>query len=348
MKLTRGNWGSSLAFIAYYLSSSPTHVMCSRQMSATTHLTNAPNAVTLITFDVDGTLIAGSSRRAEYSVHARAFGYGVGKAFLGGKGIEDTFPSPLLKVPSHRYHGATDGLIALNFAHSFGVSVEEAFPKLQECFLHMAEYYSARSDEEAIEGVEALPGVVDTLSKLATLAKNSNGAILTGLVTGNVEAIARKKMRATGILSTQVFSKAAVDQTFPGETDSKFLGGFGSDYCSGDIHDETRLYKDRGEQIVLAYRRAQTLLSSNQRIVRVVHVGDAPTDVLAAKFCAEQEKFGQGVTVGCIAVATGKYTSKELSELVGERKDGQWEPIVLDDGVADPNFIQHAIPHIKL
>jgi len=314
---------------------------------ASTGSSSGGAAVTLITFDVDGTLIAGSSRRAEYSVHARAFGHGVGKAFLEGKGIEDKYPSPLLRVPPHRYHGATDGLIALNFAHSFGVSVEEAVPKLQDCFRYMAEYYSARSDEEAIEGVEALPGVVETLTRLARISKESNGQLMVGLVTGNVEAIARKKMRATKILATEVFTKAAADQVFPGELDSTFLGGFGSDYCSGDIHDETRLYKDRGEQIALAVRRAQTLLRPDQRIVRVVHVGDAPTDVLAAKWCEEQVKFGEEVTVSCIAVATGKYSSKELSQLVGDFQKGRWEPVILDNGIADPSFIDHATGKIE-
>jgi hypothetical protein len=34
---------------------------------------------------------------------------------------------------------------------------------------------------------------------------------------------------------------------------------------------------------------------------------DAPGDVLAAKYCAEEKKFGDKVAVSCIAVATGKH-----------------------------------------
>ena len=80
-------------------------------------------------------------------------------------------------------------------------------------------------------------------------------------------------MRACGILATNCLSPKADDQDWEGEDDSAFLGGFGSDFCSGDIDDMSRIYKDRGEQIAIAYRRACTLLSPNQKIVRVVHIG---------------------------------------------------------------------------
>jgi hypothetical protein len=42
-----------------------------------------------------------------------------------------------------------------------------------------------------------------------------------------------------------------------------------------------------------------------EKIVKVVHVGDAPADILAAKYCFENNKFGNDVCVGCIGVATG-------------------------------------------
>lgn len=84
----------------------------------------------------------------------------------------------------------------------------------------------------------------------------------------------RKKMRACGILSTGCLSPKASDQCWQGEEDSAFLGGFGSDYCSGDTEDSSRIYKDRGQQIAIAYRRALTCLSDKQKIVRVVHIGE--------------------------------------------------------------------------
>lgn len=80
-------------------------------------------------------------------------------------------------------------------------------------------------------------------------------------------------------------------------------------------------------------------ITEGQEIVRVVHCGDAPGDVLAAKYCAEEGKFGDDVTVSCIAVATGKFSADHLSSLFGECVPGKWEPVVLENGLADPSFI---------
>lgn len=77
----------------------------------------------------------------------------------------------------------------------------------------------------------------------------------------------------------------------------------------------------------------------DQEIVRVVHCGDAPGDVLAAKYCMEHNKFDDGVAVSCIAVATGRFTAEHLSSLFGDSKSGIWEPVVLEKGLADPSFI---------
>lgn len=74
-------------------------------------------------------------------------------------------------------------------------------------------------------------------------------------------------------------------------------------------------------------------------IVRVVHCGDAPGDVLAAKYCSEENKFGDSVTVSCIAVATGKFSADYLSSLFGDFEAGKWEPYILENGIADPSFI---------
>jgi len=145
--------------------------------------------------------------------------------------------------------------------------------------------------------------------------------------------------RATGIFHTKVLSRKADDQKWEGEDETTFLGGFGSDYCSGDIDDKTRIYKDRGEQIMIAYRRAKTLLKDDQQIVRVVHVGDAPADVLAAKHFYETVE--DEVTVSCIGVATGKFDKTTLENLIGTPIEGRWEPIVLEKGLSDENFIKH-------
>ena len=294
--------------------------------------------VTLLCFDVDGTLIHGSSHQAEYSAHARAFGHATGKVFNNQHDYEIECPSPLLKIESANYHGCTDGLISLHLARAaFGVPSTEAFPKLPSVFKSMYDYFSKFDDDEVIKGIEPLPGVIDTLQKLSS--EKYKDRYLAGLVTGNVEGIARKKMRATGIFNTGILSRKADDQTWDGENETTFLGGFGSDFCSGDIDDASRIYKDRGEQIMIAYRRAKTLLNDNQRIVRVVHVGDAPADVLAARYFSEI--IDDDISVGCLAVATGKFSRKTLEDLFGNKIDGKWEPIVLEKGLSDENFIKH-------
>ena len=89
----------------------------------------------------------------------------------------------------------------------------------------------------------------------------------------------------------------------------------------------------------LALHPSCSAITEGQEIVRVVHCGDAPGDVLAAKYCAEEGKFGDNVTVSCIAVATGKFSADHLSSLFGEIVPGKWEPVVLENGLADPSFL---------
>jgi len=305
--------------------------------------------VTLLTFDVDGTLVQGSSQAAQISAHARAFGYAIGKVFGSVDDWHLKYPSPPMVIPQERYHGSTDGIIALNLAYyGFKVEPAAAFPKLNDVFKEMYDFVAALPDNEVARGIDVLPGVLKTLRSIASSDHFRSGNVLCGLVTGNVEGIARKKMRAVGILDTRVFAPKADDQIWDGENEHSFLGGFGSCYCSGDIHDMSRLYKDRGEQILIAVRRAQSLLAPDQQLVRVVHIGDAPADVLAAKYCAEQSMLSaQGISVGMIAVATGKFTVDELKMLCGEPTPS-WNPVVLEQGIADPRFISfcHIVPGI--
>ena len=292
--------------------------------------------VTLITFDVDGTLVQGHSEGAQRSVHSRSFAHAVGKVYGNVSDWEVAVPSPPMLIPPVRYHGSTDGIIALNLAHyGFGISPSDAMPQLQRVFREMTRFVEAHSDEEVASGIEVLPGVLDTMRELAS--SRYKGRVLVGLVTGNVEAIARLKMRALGITQTNVFAPPASSQTGGGG----FLGGFGSCYCSGIIDDPTHLWKDRGEQIKIAVERARTLLAADEELVRVVHVGDAPSDVLAAKFCAESSTMG-GLDVGMIAVATGRFSADELRALTSSPAPC-WDPIVLEKGLAVPpaDFLSH-------
>jgi phosphoglycolate phosphatase-like HAD superfamily hydrolase len=291
--------------------------------------------ITLITFDVDGTLIRGSG-----NVHAKAFLHAAGIIAKNQTDFENLHDSPLDFLPIEKYHGQTDGLIILNLIRAaFGVSVEEVSPKLKEIFDIMYQYFCRFPDSEISQSSVVIPGVLETFAKLTT-DESRKGYFMCGLVTGNVEGIARKKMRATGIFQSNIFTHKADDQTWVGDDDASFLGGFGSDHCSCNIDDATMAYKDRGEQIAIAWRRAKSLLKENEEIVRVVHVGDAPQDILAAKWCAENNKFGQNVVTGCIGVATGCYSNEVLTSHAGNSVPGSWEPVVLTDGLADDRFIE--------
>jgi hypothetical protein len=58
--------------------------------------------ITLITLDVDGTIVQGSSQKAEFSSHAKAFSNALGRVFLDEANYESVIGSPLLAVPPHR------------------------------------------------------------------------------------------------------------------------------------------------------------------------------------------------------------------------------------------------------
>ena len=91
--------------------------------------------------------------------------------------------------------------------------------------------------------------------------------------------------------------------------------------------------------LLLATRRARSALPPGRALVRVVHVGDAPADVLAARACAERGLLGAGVCVGMVGCATGSYTVAQLRELAGAAVPGSWEPVVLEKGMGDAGFL---------
>ena len=305
----------------------------------TTAVALAPR--TLITFDVDSTLVKGSSAQAEASAHAKSFGIAVGRVF--GDGSPTALPAAVL--PAAEYHGSTDGLIALRLARAAcGVGPEASGPRLGEVFEAMYDAVKDLEDDAFAVGIEPLPGVTDALRALA-----ADDRVVCGLVTGNVEAIARKKMRATGIFALGALAPPDDAQVAPGagplaaaEADAAFLGGFGSDFCSCDLEDADRNFLDRGEQIAIAWRRAKRRHPS---LSRLVHVGDAPADVLAAKACAlggVVHGDGAPAVVACIGVGTGKYAPEDLADLAGAAVPGAWEPAVLPDGLNDAAFLDVA------
>lgn len=168
------------------------------------HQTNAAFS-SLITFDVDGTLVKGSGKAADSSVHCRAFGHAVGKVL--GKGTPTQLVSEVL--PRQQFHGSTDGLILIRLAQAaLEIPPSESFAKLDELMMEMYSFVSEKTDEEISEGINILPGVIATLTKLRDMREETseggvmNNNIACGLVTGNVEGIARRKMRAVGVWET--------------------------------------------------------------------------------------------------------------------------------------------------
>lgn len=328
------------------------------------HLTSTA-AFTLITFDVDGTLVQGSGQAADSSAHARAFSYAVGKVLGDGTPV-----TPVAQALERKdYHGSTDGLILLRLARAtLGIGKDSgdfnndnsniSQETLDQLFDTMYDYIAKLKDDEVAEGIQVLPGVLGHLDTLASMQQQSAGrysnsnspSLACGLVTGNVEGIARRKMRAVGVLATGVLSPPSTDQlqqkdrTWTGmDDDIGFLGGFGSDYCSRNIQDPSRNYLDRGEQIAIAAKRCRASLLGASQLSRVVHVGDAPADVLAAKAYSESlldgEKPDESLCIGMVAVATGSYSAEQLREAAGTAIPGRWEPVILEDGMADPNFL---------
>ena len=115
----------------------------------------APRPVTLITFDVDGTLVQGSGS-SDASAHSRAFAAALGAVL--GSGTPTALPAELL--PREKFHGSTDGLILLNMARAaFGTPAEVVAPQLGALWRAMYEYVAALPDEEVAKGIEPLPGV---------------------------------------------------------------------------------------------------------------------------------------------------------------------------------------------
>lgn len=321
---------------------------------------------------MDGTLVRGTGKEADTSAHAQAFSYACGKV-LGGSDAKRHVKPVAQALPRHLYHGSTDGLILCRLAKAELDVDQVSEAELKELMRTMYEYIAMLDDEQVAKGMEILPGVLDHLTTLGQMQKQPDANFACGLVTGNVEGIARRRMRAVGVLDTQALSPPAPDQVaavaaaqqqeqnaWPGVEDIAFLGGFGSDYCSRNIVDLSRNYLDRVEQIAIAARRCQesnTLLTTSSStsllLSRVVHVGDAPADVLAAKAYSKWLAAAAAANnnnnnknnnhdvpcIGMVAVATGSYSVEQLQEAAGEPVPGQWEPVILEKGMADSNFL---------
>jgi len=206
----------------------------------------ATKTKTLISFDVDGTLIHSVGPTAN-KLHKEAFAAAFRQVF----DIETT-----IDVIPH--HGSTDPLILVKVLEFHGISEEKAMASLPEMQDAMINYF-LRHKGRATTGLEVLPGVVDILT---ALQKRDDVAVC--LVTGNLEPIGWMKMEKLGI--KHLF------------TEPNF-GGFGSDYCSGNT--EGMGWRDRAELVRIAAQRCSERCGSE--VGPRFHIGDAPMDVKAAE-----------------------------------------------------------------
>lgn len=213
---------------------------------------------TLISFDVDGTLIISRGDNSN-KLHKLAFAAAIKQVFAIETGID-----------AIKHHGSTDPLILVSILTHHGVPKSQAMAKLKDMEAVMNDYFLAHAGAEATTGLEVLPGVSALLQAL-----KDRDDVITCLVTGNLEPIGWTKMEALGLA--------------PLFTQPRF-GGFGSDYCS-DNHKES--WEDRAQLVRVAADRA-----ANQHkgaISSRYHVGDTPMDLQAA---GAGGAIGVGVTTG--------------------------------------------------
>ena len=203
----------------------------------------------LLLFDVDGTLLTAS---------------GAGRVALG-HALERTWGTT---GPIERYdfRGRTDPRIVIDLMREAGIPESLVTARLEACL----ETYVR--ELEALIGngysVRLMPGVAEVVGALA-----GRSDVLVGLLTGNVEAGARAKLRPTGLLA--LFR----------------VGAYGSDDA------------DRNRLPAIACARARALVGHDVPFDRVTIIGDTPLDVECARGCGAV----------AVAVATGFHPIADLA-----------------------------------
>jgi phosphoglycolate phosphatase len=181
----------------------------------------------LLLWDIDGTLLLKASREHAEAIHA---------AIRRVYGVD---------IPEGRVEaaGRTDFAIARSILTLAGVSSERVDERLGDFRAAAVQEYGRRVPSDLSEHVAPhVPEVLDALSQRDNVRHS--------LVTGNLEPIARMKLRAAGI-----------GHHFP---DGQ--GGFGSDS------------EDRAELPGIARARA-----GNHAAVDTVVIGDTPRDIACAR-----------------------------------------------------------------
>jgi len=208
--------------------------------------------VVAVLFDIDGTLLdmRGAGRKSFVRALEKVFGW------------QDS-------IPYINFAGNTDlnVLQQVMAAHSRPLTETDR----QAFFTRLpVELENAAAEAQLI----LYPGVRALLERLS-----ADPAATLALVTGNVEACARIKLRQFDL------------------HDHFLLGAFGDEHA------------DRNDIARLALRRVEARLSPGQRLRATFLIGDTPFDIAAARTI--------GATA--IAVATGKFTAEALAAAGADR-----------------------------
>jgi phosphoglycolate phosphatase-like HAD superfamily hydrolase len=204
--------------------------------------------VRLFLFDIDGTLVT-----------AR----GAGRAAIG-RALASTYGTTG-PIEVYDFRGKTDQRIVRDLMGAAGLDEPHIAAGMAACFAaYLAELEAVLGDGSR---VTILPGVADLVRALS-----ARDDALVGLLTGNIEAGARVKLRPTGLW------------------DLFRVGAFGSD----DV--------DRRRLPAIACERAHHLLGRRFAFEDVTIIGDTPLDVDCARACGAVS----------VAVATGFHPADEL------------------------------------
>lgn len=207
----------------------------------------------LILCDIDGTMVRGFS----------AYKYTIQEAIKRELGVG-------IPVDIDKYHGSTDRLIMQDILAKNRISYDKE--TIDRCLHTFGELFP-----EIAGNIRILPGVLETIPKLG----KTN---LLGLVTGNVEPMAREKLRlfqANG---------QSLDLYFP-------FGGFGSDP-----------HKQRSDLVTLAVERARAY-GWNGDLRQTYVIDDTPRGIDAANIAR----------VRTIGITTGIYPEQELRDHGAEK-----------------------------
>jgi phosphoglycolate phosphatase len=206
--------------------------------------------VKLVLFDIDGTILwtDGAGRRAIHTALGEIFG-GIGPQ-------------------SYWFDGKTDRQIVRDLMRLQGYDDTQIDARMDALFERYVNYLE-RELADPNHSIHVYDGVVPLLDAL-----DARDDVVLGLLTGNLEAGARAKLRAAGI-----------------DFDRFRVNAFGSDH------------EHRPELPAIARRRARERLGLELRGDALVVIGDTPADI----------ECGRGIGACAIGVATGRYGVEELA-----------------------------------